>query len=102
MKTNELTQSCLKFLKKVGIFAYRQNNIATQGRRHNVHKGTPDIIAIYKGIFWGIEIKNADTNDKQSIYQKEFQEQIELSGGIYTVVTCLDDLINVYNNMKVK
>lgn len=45
--------------------------------------GTSDLKAIVKGKFIAIEIKCKATNDKQRPSQREYQKQIEQSGGVY-------------------
>jgi penicillin-binding protein-related factor A (putative recombinase) len=55
--------------------------------------GTPDICLVYKGQFFGLEVKQP--KGKQSIGQKDFQKRLTDAGGIYRIVTSIDDVIAI-------
>ncbi len=57
------------------------------------HKGISDLIAVKDGVTIWIEVKTA--KGKLSRYQKEFQEQITTSGGIYIVARGPEDVIEL-------
>lgn len=59
-------------------------------------KGTADISATIKGRSVKIEIKWG--KDRQSEAQKEYQQSIEKSLGIYIIVKTFDDFIDWYDN----
>lgn len=99
MTTNELTQAILKSLNATPqCFAWRNNNLATRGRRHNVRKGAPDILAVWQGMPLGIEVKNKATNDKASEAQKDFAEKFTQAGGFFLFVTGWDEWHAVWNS----
>jgi len=99
---NGLTSMILDYCKMNDIFA---NRISSEGRYRpgdevvdvlgrrkqmkgtwlsGLNKGLPDIILIVDGKFVGIEVKIG--NDRQSEIQKEMQERIERSGGVYLII----------------
>lgn len=94
---NKLTQEAIKILNARGNFVYRNNALATPGRKNNVKKGQPDIVGVTKkGCFLGFEIK---IDDKQSEDQKEFQAEIISRGGYCFVIHNIEELykfINIY------
>ena len=95
MTANELTKAVLEIVNATpGCYAWRQNNHATRGRRNNVTAGVPDIIAIRKGQFIGIEVKFGE--DKLSQAQIDLGENIESSGGRYIVVKSIDDFLEFW------
>ena len=67
----------------------------------SMQKGTADISATIQGRSVKIEIK---INDKQSIEQKRYQEQIEQAGGIYIIARSFEEFRTWYegfiNNLK--
>ena len=81
---NDLTKSVIDFLRLKGHYATR---IQSQGqKRGNVmtfgttQKGTADIHICLNSIHISCEIKFE--KDKQSIFQKSVQQQVEQAGGI--------------------
>lgn len=103
-KANTLTESVLRYLNLKGFYAWRQNNggvydpVKKVFRSNSIHKGVSDIIAIEPktGRFWGVEIKI--DKDEQSIFQKQFQKDVEKRGGKYIAVKVLDDIIKEVDN----
>lgn len=73
-----------EYLDVLGIFHFP----ITQGM--GSYKGIPDRIAIKNGVSYYIEIKAE--NGKQSPYQKQFQADVERSGGIYILAKGISDL----------
>ncbi|GHT66443.1 hypothetical protein FACS1894110_10160 [Spirochaetia bacterium] len=59
---------------------YRWFRSYTCGNKKN---GVADLIAVKDGLFYAIECKSG--SGKQSDDQKEFQEYVEKSGGIYII-----------------
>jgi hypothetical protein len=55
-------------------------------------KGSADISATIKGKSVKIEVKIG--KDRQSQYQKKYQESIEKSGGLYLIATSFEQFIN--------
>lgn len=69
----------------------------------NTQSGTADISATIQGRAVKIEIKCKATGDhQQSESQKEYQKQIETSGGVYLIIRTFDDFYNWFNRKKVK
>lgn len=92
---NKLTQEVIKILNARGNFVWRNNNLATPGRKNNVLKGVPDIIGVTKkGMFIGIEIK---IEDKQSEDQKAFEKTVRDLNGFYFIIHNLEELYNFIN-----
>ena len=107
MKSNELTSNIIRYIKLEGGQAERVNNIARKinGRfvRSNMTKGTADIHATIPikikdkifGLSVKIEVKIA--KDKQSIFQKEYQKEVEKAGGIYYIAKDYHSFYRWYN-----
>lgn len=115
--SNGLTRSVMQFLRLKGHFVERTGN---QGNIKDTRKtftdvlgqsrtigsitripgtgtrGTSDLKAIIQGQFIAIEIKCAATNDRQSESQKQYQFQVESSGGTYLIATSLPQFLNFY------
>lgn len=56
-------------------------------------KGTPDIIAVIKGKFVGIEVK-APTG-RMSADQILFQKRLEAHGGVYVLAKSVEDVAHL-------
>ncbi len=71
--------------------------------KSTTQNGTADISATIQGHSVKIEIKCKATGDNcQSEAQKEYQRQIEKSGGVYLIVTTFEDFYSWFNHKKVK
>ena len=95
--TEKETQSaCLQLLEAMGVFHYRQNSGAFKAAHGSFIRfgspGAPDIVAVIKGRYIGIEIK--DLKAKQNENQLIFQGRLEKAGGVYIVIRNIDELIN--------
>lgn len=82
----DLQRTILSWLAVKRIFAYKNNTVgiwkqATQTYIPSPSRGAPDIVAIFKGVFCGVECKS--TGGRQSDHQKLFQQEVEKAGGIY-------------------
>lgn len=99
-KANKLTSCIIDFLKWNKHHAERINNISrmVNGKfiKSSMQRGTADISATIGGRSVKIEIKIG--NDKQSEYQKRYQQDILDAGGFYFIATSFDDFITWYNN----
>jgi hypothetical protein len=60
-------------------------------------KGTADISATIKGRSVKIEIKYG--KDRQSEYQKQYEEAVTSAGGIYKIIHTFDEFIEFFNNL---
>jgi len=99
----ETQKAAIQLLTARRIFHYRQNSGAYEksytAKNGSVRKGfiaygtpgAPDILAVIKGKYVGIEIK--DTKGTQSEDQVKFQEALEKAGGTYLLIRSIDDLI---------
>lgn len=101
----EIQKVCLNWLlKSAKCFAWRQNSTGIFDREKGFFRvapkrGAPDIIAIAKGRFIGIEVKRPG-GGRQSDEQKWFQESVEAAGGEYWLVYSLADLQHKWYNLN--
>ncbi|AEI49717.1 VRR-NUC domain-containing protein [Runella slithyformis] len=92
--TNRLTNDIRDFIARHGGYSIRCNVSGFYRPelggyiRSGSTLGTPDIIAVINGNFYGIEIKVG--KDWQSPDQKAVQQGIEDAGGVYLLATDLD------------
>lgn len=92
--TNRLTNDIRSLIAKSGGYSLRCNVSGFYRPelggyiRSGSTLGTPDIIAVVNGSFYGIEIKVG--KDRQSPDQKTVQQGIEAAGGVYLLATDLD------------
>lgn len=102
MLEHEIQNDIIENLLRAGIYCFRNNSGAFSSQYENKKgevktrfiqfglPGSSDIIAIYKGLFVGIEVKRK--GGKQSDEQKAFQRNVEDSGGIYILAFSWDDV----------
>ena len=64
------------------------------------NNGAADVHSIINGIFTAWEVKIG--RDKQSPKQKQFQEEVERSGGKYFIVRSFDEFMNQYKQLTNK
>ena len=101
---NRITANIVRILTIQGAFVTRVNTMGVWDAAKKIYrtsqqrKGTPDIIACYKGWFMSFEVKAG--KDKQSIEQVQVQQEIEKADGAYVVVRSTDDFINWFNDHK--
>ena len=97
MKEHPLQSLVLAHLQKRGIFAWRSNTGCASTKSGGFVrfglKGQPDVIAVYKSRFVGIELKG-DTG-RQSAEQRTFQAKCEAAGGLYILARALEDVTDV-------
>ena len=91
MAEKHIQSACLQILEVCKIFAWRNNTGAFKGTYKGKKRfiqfgavGSPDIIAVHKGKFLGIECK--DKGKKQRESQIIFQKKLENAGAIYLLV----------------
>lgn len=100
---NELTRAVIAFLEAVGGQAERINNMGRQITNGKQTKwvygtgknGTADISATWAGKSIKIEVK-ATKGEKQSEFQKQYQESIERAGGIYILARSFDGFLHEF------
>jgi penicillin-binding protein-related factor A (putative recombinase) len=101
---NRITANIIRILTIQGAFVTRINTVgiwdAAKGvyRTTTQRKGTPDIIACYKGWFMSFEVKAG--KDKHSPEQQQVQQEIEKAGGACVVIRSTDDFIVWFNDHK--
>ena len=95
---NNLTKCVIDFLRLKGHYATRiqsqgqkRGNIMTYG---TTQKGTSDCISCVNGILLSIEIKYG--KDRQSDAQKQVQQEVESSGGIYLLIRNFEQFYKFY------
>ncbi len=93
MTANELTRQIIKYCTMQGHYVFRVNNIPGRKNRANtLTKGVADIMGVDKyGKALAIEIKTE--NDRQSSFQKEFENHYKKRGGIYILARSLENVI---------
>lgn len=98
--TNDLTNSCIKYLTLMNYKVWRNNNGAVYDPTNKCFRrsktkllGVPDIIGFHKqtGVFIGVEIKVG--KDKLSPEQIAFRDEAIKSNCICLVVKEINDLI---------
>lgn len=104
MNANQVTSAIIEYIQLTGNAAHRINVIGVPlpgGKfRPSPNRGVADIIACIDGRYVGIEVKIG--RDKQSVYQKKYQEDIESSGGIYFICSSLSNFIELFENINKK
>jgi len=103
--TNALTDAAIQLIKLRGGMARRVNQTGTY--RADIKKFVPppssgmsDIVACYHGQFLGLEIKKPKEGLRQS--QELFKLELEKSGGIFAIITNLDTLITLLDDLDAK
>jgi hypothetical protein len=103
MGESDLIKACLDYFALKKILAWRNNSGAmkyTYTRRNGQIRncfmrfgavGSPDIIAVIKGQFVGVECK--DRYGKQSPAQKEFEANLKKAGGKYFLIRTIEELV---------
>lgn len=91
----EIQKQCKQYLDIKGVMCWRQNNTpvpTADGHFRKFHgkRGVPDIIAVIRGHFVGIEVKQP--TGKQSDHQIQFERELLAAGGIYLLVHSVDEL----------
>ena len=84
----KLQDKIISYLEEHRIWHLRYNASVTYG--------LPDVFALYKGYFIGIEIKREDGEGVASILQTEVIESIKENGGLSTLVDNLGMLHNLF------
>ena len=94
VSASKLTKEIIKYCLLRGHYVVRVNNIpGTKFRANTLTKGVADIMGCTKdGTALAIEVK---TSDKQSIFQKEFENHYDSRGGIYILARKLEDVTEV-------
>jgi hypothetical protein len=94
LRERDVQGQILDWLNLKKIFCYRQNTGGMVKGRHFVRfavKGSPDIIAVIKGQYVGIEVKRP--GEKQSPEQAAFETALVMAGGKYLLARSLEDVM---------
>lgn len=97
-RERDIQKAILDFLRLKNIFCYKNNvsgiyKPSTGSYIPSQSSGSPDIIAIIKGKYIGIEVKRP--GNKMSPLQLAFKEKVENAGGIYWCFDSLDIAVNI-------
>ncbi len=94
MSETRIVGDCLAWLKRQpGWMAWRNNTGGAQVRGRYIQFGTPgapDIMAIHRGRFYGIECKSEA--GRQSPLQARWQRDCQEAGGVYVLVRSREEL----------
>lgn len=100
-KEKDVQRAALDWLTAKRIFHYRNNTGGFFDANKRFYRfgeiGSPDIIAVVKGRYVGIECKGTD--GKVSENQAEFGRRLIAAGGTYIVIRSLDDLIAAFEEL---
>ena len=91
----DIQSAISQYLRAKKIFHWRNNTGAVKTNNRMISfgkKGSSDIFALHQGRFYAIEVKSPKGEHRSS--QKQFQSDVEVSGGIYILARSVDDVIN--------
>ena len=98
---NRITANIIRLINlQAGCVAYRINNVGVWDAAKQIHrkgateKGIPDIIAIIRGQFWGIEVKAG--RDKMSEDQLKRKFEILKAGGLFFEIRSTDEFVKIF------
>lgn len=98
---NRITANIIRLINlQSGCVAYRINNVGVWDAAKQIHrkgateKGIPDIIAIIRGQFWGIEVKAG--RDKMSEDQLKRKFEILNAGGLFFEIRSTDEFVKIF------
>lgn len=94
---NNVQNAICEYLERRRHFFFRVNTVGVYDSVRKIHrnlpkyvkKGTPDIILIKGGKFYGLEVKDKGV---QSEDQRRFEIACKIAGGEYHVVRSIDDV----------
>ena len=93
MTTGDLTEWTIDYLNITRGVRLRRNNAGMKGKYAYGIKGWADILGYGEdGRFWGIEIKNSATHDRQRGAQTAMLEDAAACGCVVAVITCVEDV----------
>lgn len=104
---HEIQSQILDWLRIEKIFHYRNNTGAFSGEYKGKRwfarfgkKGAPDIVAVHRGLYIGIEVKRP--GKPLSPEQEAFRCELESHKGIYVWATKLEDVQELFRNIVTK
>ena len=96
--TEKATQTAiLGWLQSKKIFCYRQNSFVAKNAYTGAPlragtPGAPDIIAVVRGVYVGIEVKDIKPSAKLNENQEKFKARLEIAGGVWITARRLEDV----------
>ena len=103
---NGLTKAIVLYIDLKGGYASRINVSGVYDAKLKKHrygttkKGFADIQGLVNGIALYVEVKIG--NDRQSEHQKQFQQQITLSGGLYFIAKDFESFVSWFKQTVIK
>ena len=98
---NRITANIIRVINlQAGCVAYRINNVGVWDAAKQLHrkgateKGIPDVIAVIRGQFWGIEVKAG--RDKMSEDQLKRKFEILKAGGLFFEIRSTDEFTKIF------
>lgn len=101
LSEHDIQKQILDWLKIQGIFHWRNNTGSSGPMFHNGKRrfvrfgvaGAPDIFVVHKGNIIGIEVKAV--GKKASPDQMSFGLELVRAGGLYTIASSIEDVMEV-------
>jgi len=93
----------INLLRKCGFFVIRHNNVKITGKKtfvkmEDYEKGMPDIMTLYRGRWYCIEMKRP--GGKLSIFQEQRKIEIDDNGGTYLIISSIKEGVDFINRVK--
>lgn len=102
MTEKQLCNSIIEFLNYQGAYCWRENagmlKQETKGKTRMVRlgfAGKSDILGVYKGRFFALEVKKPETRKRVTEAQNAFLQTITQHGGIAGVVTSPEEALEI-------
>lgn len=108
--SNNLNNAVIEYFKTIGGMAWRNNTGAFSGQYTDTRgvtrqrfvrygqKGSGDVLALYRGVFFSIETKSAHDRVRES--QSEWMDEVRRHGGVAIVARSIDDVISAVNELS--
>ena len=97
----QLVKAIMDYLSLEKIFAWRNNTGAFKTERGDFMRfgsvGSPDIMFLRNGYFYGLEVKVG--KNKQSPAQEQWEIGCRKNGGMYFVITELEQVVNMLKTL---
>jgi hypothetical protein len=101
---NDLTNAIIAFLRFNGHQAERISVVSRKVNGKyvfsNMQRGSADIAAVLAPAGLSIKIEVKIKYDKQSEYQKKYQQQVEAAGGLYFIAKSFEEFYHWYESIK--
>ena len=101
-KEKDIQKQIVQYLKMRGAVAVRTNSGAFKVKdrfvRFNSEEGCSDLLCCYRGFFVALEVKRP--GKKPTAKQSGFLGEVEKASGIAAVVTSIDDVREILDNLE--